>query len=348
MSERATSPRLTILGDRFVLPSIVESAVRAVVGDALEIATHQMDWPDAATVSGSPGDPVREYSGTEAEVARAADGAEALIVHMAPVTRKTIEALPDLKFIAVCRGGPSNVDAAAARERGIRLVKAPGRNANAVAEFTVGSLIAATRSMIPGVNEVRQSEWSRAHYRHAQAGLELCDMTIGLVGYAHIGRKVAKLFQAFGSKILFSDPFQTLTDEDRRAGVEQVSFDELMARADVVSLHARLTDGTRKIMNREAFAKMKRGMVFINNARGELVDEAALEEAMAANIVGMAILDTFDPEPPRSDNPLFKRANVLATPHIAGASKSSTKVVADIVADELKKWLEGAPSANQV
>ena len=348
MSGRAMSKRLTILGDRFVLPSIIEDAVRAVAGDAFEITSHQMDWPDAATVSGLPGDAVREYSGTDAEVARAASGAEALVVHMAPITRKTIEALPDLKFIAVCRGGPSNVDAAAARERGIRLVKAPGRNGNAVAEFTVGSLIAATRSMFPGVNEVRQGEWSRAHYRHSQAGIELCDMTVGLVGYAHIGRKVSKLLQAFGTKVLFSDPFQTVTEEDRRAGVEQVSFDELMARADVVSLHARLTDGTRQIMNRDAFAKMKPGMVFINNARGELVDETALEGAMAAGIVAIAILDTFDPEPPHADNPLFKRANVFATPHIAGATKSSTKVVADIVADELKKWLEGAATANQV
>ena len=342
------SKRLTILGDHFVLPSIVEGAVRAAVGDALAITTHQMRWPDAETISGSPGDAVREYSGSEEEVTRAAEGAEALVVHMAPVTRKTIAALPDLKFIAVCRGGPSNVDAAAARERGIRLVKAPGRNANAVAEFTVGSLIAATRSMIPAVNEVRAGEWSRAHYRHAQAGFELRGMTIGLVGYAHIGRKVAKLFQAFGSKILFSDPYQALTDDDRGNGVERVSFDELMARSDVISLHARLTDGTRKIMNRQAFAKMKRGMVFINNARGELVDEAALEEAMEAGTVSMAILDTFDPEPPHVDNSLLKRANVLATPHIAGASKSSTEVVAEIVAGEIKKWLEGAPSGNQV
>lgn len=339
---------LTILGDRFVLPEIFRKPIQAAVGDQVTVSSHSLDWPDVPTISGLPGDSVREYSGAEDEVIRSAQGAQALVVHMAPVTRKVIEALPQLKFIAVCRGGPSNVDAAAAKEKNIRLVKAPGRNANAVAEFTVGSLIAATRSMFQGVNEVRAGEWSRAHYRYSHAGFELSDMTIGLIGYAHVGRKVAQLLHVFGAKILFADPFQKLTDEDRANGVEHVSFEELMQRCDVVSLHARLTPGTRKMMHAEAFSKMKPGMIFINNARGELVDEAALNDAMEQGIVSLAILDTFDPEPPNSKNPLFARSNVLATPHIAGASRTSVKIVADIVAEELRKWLANEASENQV
>jgi len=328
--------RVCVLGDRFVLPELIPDLIRQALGDQAEVSIAQLEWPDGETISGKPGDAIREYSGRADDVIRLARGADALIVHMAPITREVIDALPELKFVAVCRGGPVNVDAQAAQERGIHLARAPGRNANAVAEFTIGALIAGSRSLVTAATEVRNGVWSRGHYRYADASIELAEMTVGLIGYSHVGRKVGHLLKAFSAHVLFADPYQEPDDTDSALGIEKVDLEALCARSDVVSVHARLTDATRKMCDAAFFARLKDQCVFINTARGELVDEAALLAELESGKVRMAILDTFDPEPPAPDSALVRHPNVIATPHLAGASRTSAHIVARMVVEELE------------
>lgn len=340
--------KICVLGDRFLLPDLFHDPIKRAVGDETSLTTHQLDWPDSETIAGSPGGAIREFSGRVEEVIEKAAGADALIVHMAPVPAQVFRALPQLKFLAVCRGGPVNVDVDSAAANGVYLVRAPGRNANAVAEFTVGALIGGTRSLVSGASETRSGIWSRGHYRYADSSAELCDMVVGLIGYSHIGRKVGKLLSAFGTKVLFSDPYQECDRADCANGVEKVSLGELCARADAVSLHARLTDETRKMCDKAFFNSLSAGSVFINTARGELVDEGALLMALHAGSVHTAILDTFDPEPPSSDSPLLLHPNVIATPHLAGASRTSAHIAAGMVAQDLGRWMRGEDSPNRV
>lgn len=340
--------KICVLGDRFLMPELFLDPIKRVVEDNATLVTDQLDWPDGETISGSPGESIREYSGSAEEVIDKAAGADALIVHMAPVPAEVFSALPNLKFLAVCRGGPVNVDVAAAAAHGVHVVRAPGRNANAVAEFTVGALVGGTRGLVSGALETRSGIWSRSHYRYACSSLEVCDMTVGLIGYAHIGRKVGRLLAAFGANVLFADPYQECDQADLAHGIEKVTLEALCARADAVSLHARLTDETRKMCDPAFFASVKPGSVFINTARGELVDEAALLKALDDGTVRTAVLDTFDPEPPVSDNPLLLHPNVIATPHLAGASRSSAHIAAAMIADDLGRWMRGEDSPNRV
>ena len=148
-----------------------------------------------------------------------------------------MERCPDLKLVAVSRGGPVNVDLKAAKARGVAVVNAPGRNASAVAEFTIGAIIAVTRLITEGHAALSQGEWRGDLYRAEVAGPELSELTVGLIGYGHIGTRVVKLLKPFGPRILVFDPYVEVSAEDRADGVEQVDFDALLARADVVSLH---------------------------------------------------------------------------------------------------------------
>jgi D-3-phosphoglycerate dehydrogenase / 2-oxoglutarate reductase len=338
--------RLTVIGDKFLLPSIFGEILQGTVGRRVEVSLHALGWPDEETIAGGNESELREYSGEPAAVIAAAAGAQGLIVHMAPVSARVMDALPELRFVAVCRGGPVNVNLAEAKRRGIRVVRTPGRNADAVAEYTIGGIIALTRRMVAAHETVRGGEWLRGFYRYADAGPELSQMTVGLVGFAHIGRKVARLLQPFRCKILFSDPFQELTVRDRQAGVEKVTFEELLERADVISLHARLTPETAGMINGDSIRRMKPGSFLVNTARGELVDHSALCAALQSGQIRGAVLDTFDPEPPAPNDPLLALPNVIVTPHIAGASRTSAYVSARMAAEEVRRWLDGEPPAN--
>lgn len=338
--------RLTVIGDKFLLPSIFEEALLGTVGRRVDLSLHALGWPDEETVAGTKQDELREYSGEPAAVIAAAAGAQGLIVHMAPVSAWVMDALPELRFVAVCRGGPVNVNLAEAKRRGIRVVRTPGRNADAVAEFTIAAILAVSRRMVAAHESLRSGQWLRGFYRYADAGPELSQMTVGLVGFAHIGRKVARLLQPFRCKVLFSDPFQELNEQDRQADVEKVTFEELLERSDVISLHARLTPETAGMINRDSIRRIKPGSFLVNTARGELVDQPALCAALRSGHIQGAVLDTFDPEPPAPDDPLLALPNVIVTPHVAGASRTSAYVSARMAAEEVRRWLDGEPPAN--
>ncbi|APG94877.1 2-hydroxyacid dehydrogenase [Sinorhizobium americanum] len=341
--------KIAIIGDRFMLPEVFRDKIVEACGDGHEIRTVEQPWPDVPmehgyAVEGMDG--LKEYLGKPAEIIRFVGDAEILVTQLAPLSRAMLAELPNLKLVAVSRGGPVNIDMSAARDAGVRVVNTPGRNASAVAEFTIGAILAETRLIRVGHEALRKGEWRGDLYRADRTGRELSEMTVGVVGYGNIGTKVVRLLRAFGTKVLVHDPYVQLSAEDRNAGVEHVSFDELLERSDVVTLHPRVTAETRNMMNAESFAKMKPGAIFVNTARGPLCDYEALYDNLVSGHLSSAMLETFAVEPVPEEWPLLKLPNVTLTPHIAGASVRTVTYAAEMAAEEVRRYIAGLPPVN--
>lgn len=332
-----TAPGLVVLcaGDRFITAdALAEAAARALAGPAetgaLELRRLASSWPDVAfrAVDG-----VREAAGDVDELVAAATGAHLLLTHLAPVTAAVIDAAaPTLRFIGSVRGGPVNIDVEAATRHRIPVAFLPGRNLEAVAEFCVGAMIGATRGTFAAARSLRDGVWDASTFRIERCGKELRVSTVGLVGLGAVGRRVAELLRAFGSTVVAYDPYAD-PEVAAASGVRLVPLEQLLADSDVVSVHARLTDQTRKMFDAAAFAAMRPGVCFVNTARGELVDETALAAALDSGQVGSVATDVFDPEPPGPANRVLSHPATVATPHLAGASQqvafeSAAKVAA--------------------
>jgi D-3-phosphoglycerate dehydrogenase / 2-oxoglutarate reductase len=342
-------PEVAVIGDRFMKPEIFASALRTIPGADLDIRTQELAWPDEPMSHGYAGDALeglKEFMGRPEDIVDFLADAEILVTHLAPVNGWLLDRCPELKLIGVSRGGPVNIDMKAARARGVAVVNAPGRNASAVAEFTIGAILAETRLITKGHVALRQGVWRGDLYRADLTGEELSELTVGIIGYGHIGTRVVRLLKPFGCRILVDDPYVRLSPEDAADGVEQVDLDTLLKRSDVVSLHARVTPETTGFLAAPQFARMKRGSYFINTARGPMVDYQALHDALASGHLRGAMLETFWQEPPPPDAPLLRLENVTLTPHIAGASLKTVKIAARMVADEVGRYLRGEPFAN--
>ncbi len=350
MTGRSADPvKIAIVGDRFMLPSMFETAIRSRCSSALDIATFELPWPDEPMLHGYavPGmEGLKEYQGDANQILGWVGEAEIVVTHLAPFSATMLDRLPNLKVVAVSRGGPVNIDMAAARARGVLVVNSPGRNASAVAEFTIGAIIAETRLLTRGHDALRNGVWRGDLYRADLTGDEISQMTIGVIGYGHVGTRVVRLLKAFGARILVADPYVQLTAEDVRDGVELVGLDRLLRESDVVTLHARVTDETRGFIGREQLAAMRKGAYFINTARGPMVDYDALTEALKSGQLRGAMLETFAVEPAPADLELLRLENVTLTPHIAGASMKTVRVAADSAAEEVRRYLAGEGPLN--
>jgi D-3-phosphoglycerate dehydrogenase len=342
-------PEVAVIGDRFMKPEIFASALRTIPGADLDIRTLELAWPDEPMSHGYAGDALeglKEFMGRPEDIVDFLADAEILVTHLAPVNGWLLDRCPELTLIGVSRGGPVNIDMKAARARDVAVVNAPGRNASAVAEFTIGAILAETRLITKGHVALRQGVWRGDLYRADLTGEELSELTVGIIGYGHIGTRVVRLLKPFGCRILVDDPYVRLSPADAADGVEQVDLDTLLKRSDVVSLHARVTPETTGFLDAPQFARMKRGSYFINTARGPMVDYQALHDALASGHLRGAMLETFWQEPPPPDAPLLRLENVTLTPHIAGASLKTVKIAARMVADEVGRYLRGEPFAN--
>jgi D-3-phosphoglycerate dehydrogenase len=341
--------RIAVIGDRFMLPSMFEAALREACGEKVEIDCLEQPWPDEPMAHGyaEPGlDGLKEYMGDPDEIVGFVGDAQILVTHLAPVSAGMLDRLPALRLVAVSRGGPVNIDMKAARARGVRVVNAPGRNASAVAEFTIGAILAQTRLITKGHDALRRGEWRGDLYRADIAGEELSELTVGVIGYGHVGTKVVRLLKAFGCRVLVDDPYVQLSAADLADGVRQVDLATILRESDIVTLHARVTAETTGMIGREQFAAMKPGAVFVNTARGPLVDYDALYEALTRGPLRGAAIETFAVEPVPADWPLLALENVTLTPHIAGASIKTVKVAARLVAEEVRRFLAGEPLVN--
>jgi len=215
-----------------------------------------------------------------------------------------------------------------------------------VAEFTIGAILAETRLITRGHAALSRGVWRGQLYRADITGDELCAMTVGLVGYGHIGTKVVRLLKPFGCRILVADPYVPLDPADAADGVEQVDLDTLLHRSDVVSLHARVTAETTGLIGERELGLMKDGAYLINTARGPLVDYDALYRALTGGRLRGAMLETFAIEPPPAGWPLLALDNVTLTPHIAGASLTTVRRAAAMMAEEIRRFIAGEPFLN--
>jgi D-3-phosphoglycerate dehydrogenase len=280
---------------------------------------------------------------TPEQLAHDLKDADAIMVRSATrVTSSLIDAAPKLRAIARAGTGVDNVDVQAASARGIVVMNAPGANSVSVAELAMALVLALARH-IPGADQaMKQGKWEKKKF----LGEELRDKVLGLVGLGRIGQEVARRASAFGMTILAHDPFvseQTAAQLD----VELVALDDLFARADFVSLHMPSTDHTRRLVNAERLAKSKKGIRIVNTARGDLIDETALADAIESGHVGGAALDVFEKEP-TVDHRLQKLPQVVATPHIAASTREGQELVGAETAAALRDFLKDGTIRNAV
>src|SRR5712691_1652757 len=260
---------------------------------------------------------------------------DALIVRSeTKVTAELMDAAKILRVIGRAGVGVDNIDVSAATARGIVVMNAPDGNTITTAEHTIALLVALARSVAQANQSLKAGNWKRKQF----IGVELQGKTLGIIGLGRIGRAVAARARAFGMKIVGHDPF-IAPDQARDLEIEAAPLDEVFARADFLTVHTPLTAETRGIVGPEAFKKMKRGVRVINCARGGLVDEAALYEAIKSGIVAGAALDVFEQEPPPFDHPLLALDEVIATPHLGASTTEAQEGVAFTVAEQVRDYL---------
>lgn len=332
-----TAPRMLVAGDAFVLNRLLLDALRAEDVDTAAVAEVAFAWPvepfgDVAEV--------HEACGDEQQLAGLVGDVEVVVTEMAAMTARVIAAAPALRLIAVCRGGPVNVNLDAATARGIPVCYTPARNAAATAEYTVGLVLSALRQIPFAHQDLARGVWRGDFYAYDSAGSELEGKTVGLVGFGAVGARVARVMIAFGAEVLVADPY---VDGAAVAavGARKVDLVEMLPRAHVLSLHARLTPETRHIVGRDEIARLPRGAVLVNSARGGLLDAAALCDALDDGHLAAAALDVYDPEPPPPGDRIFSTPRLVLSPHIAGASRETAERAAVIAAGEVARFLRG-------
>ena len=244
--------------------------------------------------------------------------------------------LPDLKFISVCGIGTDAIDLEAARARGITVSNIPGKTAPVVAEHAFGLMFAAAKRSSWYTSDLRAGNWGM------KEGVFLSGKTVGIVGTGNIGSEMARMCNAFGMRAIAYtwNPSQERAD---RLGVEFVSLDELMSESDVVSIHLKLTDDSRGMIGEREIGLMKPEGILVNVARGPIVDETALVDALNAGRIGGAALDVFEDEPLPADSPILQCEQVVLTPHIADMTPEGFDLLNQGVVENTLAWFNGSP-----
>ncbi|QSX09231.1 2-hydroxyacid dehydrogenase [Alkalibacter rhizosphaerae] len=318
--------KILLSGDKFITVDIMRDAVAEVFGEeanSFEYVTHTGNWPIDPICKN---DEVSEFCGTDSDLISLVEDVDVIMTHTGCVTKKLIEAAKNLKVLGVGRGGPVNINVKACTEREIPVVNAPGRNSGAVTEFTIGLMLSLTRNITFCHDSFfNNKQWRGDMYAYEYIGNELGESTVGLVGFGAIGMKVTKILNAFGSRVLVYDPY--IKEEDQKKhDCTFVDLETLMKSSDVVSLHARYSKETEKMIDEKLLALMKPSAVLINTARGELVDHDALYDALASKKIKGAALDVFEGEPPADNSKLFDLDNVIACTHLGGASIQAAEI----------------------
>jgi len=270
-------------------------------------------------------------------------GRQALLVRGATkVTAEVLAGATDLKVVARAGAGVDNIDARAAKERGVAVFNTPGANAGSVAELTWALVLSVLRHLPEADATTRAGRWEK----NRLAGLEVQGRRLGVVGLGFVGREVARLGQAFGCTVLGYDA--DATAYALAQGVTPTELDALFAASDIVTLHAPLLPATRHLANRERMSAMPKGAVLVNAARGGLVDEVALAELVKSGHLGGCALDVFEQEPPALDHPLFGLPNAVLTPHLGGSTAEAQERAALSAARAVRGFLAGETPPGRV
>ncbi len=276
------------------------------------------------------------------EIAKRIGDAEVVYTNKTPITRETIAKCPNLKFISVLATGYNIVDVEAAKERGIPVTNIPTYGTMAVAQYAIALLLECCHHIGHHNQTVKEGKWQNsADWTYWDYPLiELDGKTLGIIGFGRIGQATGRIAKALGMKVIAYDEYPN--DSGREIGT-YVTLDELLAQSDVISLHCPLFPSTQGIINKDNIAKMKDGVIIINDSRGPLVNEQDMYDALESGKVAFFACDVVSSEPIKADNVLLKAKNCYITPHIAWAPKESRQRLMDIAVANLKAYVDGSP-----
>ncbi|OAI52904.1 hydroxyacid dehydrogenase [Planctomycetaceae bacterium SCGC AG-212-F19] len=317
---------------------MIKVAVTDYSFDTLDVETAVLEPLGCAIVA-------RRRGSTSAELADLVADADHVITQFAPVNATVIGAMRKVRVIVRYGVGVDNVDLEAARAQGIPVCNVPDYCIDEVADQTLALLLATTRGVVPNCQAVRAGQWKLAVPLPAMR--TLAEMTVGVVGFGRLGRAVVRRLLAFGGRVLVYDPVvpaHVIAD----AGGVPTDLRSLLAESDAVTLHCPSTPQTRRLMNRETIGQMRRGAILVNVSRGDVVDSAALVEALANGHLSAAALDVFDPEPIPADCPLLRMDNVVLSAHVASASAKAARKLRETVAGTVARAIRGEPLVNIV
>lgn len=324
--------KILAFGDNLITPEMLRDGLKAFEknGDTVEIR----DWSHK-TVEDLQNDNIKiEQNGASAvEIndSKLLDGIETfdlIITQFTPISKNIIDRAKKLKYIGVLRGGVENVDESYAKSKGIKVINTGGRNARAVAEFTVGMILSETRNIARTNSEMHKGIWFK-DFPNKNKVPEIGGKTVGIIGFGHIGQLVAQFLKGFDADIIFYDPYV-----NEKEGFKKVdSIEELVKQSTIVTIHMRADSTTHHIIDQHIFDLMDENTYFINTARSALVGESALIKALKESKIAGAAIDTFEDEPLPKDSPFLSLQNVTLTSHLAGttidAFKNSPKLFAD-------------------
>ena len=279
----------------------------------------------------------------ESEIISRIGDAEIVITNKTPLTRATLDACPNIRYIAVLATGYNVVDIAAAKEKGIPVSNVPTYGTASVGQFAIAMLLEICHHVAHHSQTVYEGKWNVcADWCYWDYPLiELDGKTMGIIGFGRIGQTTGKIARAMGMKVLAYDSFPS---ESGKAIAEYVDLDTLLASSDVVALHCPLFPETQGIINKQTIAKMKDGVILLNNSRGPLIVEQDVADALNSGKIYAAGLDVVSTEPIRNDNPLLKAKNCFITPHISWAPKESRQRIMDCTVSNVLSFLNGAPA----
>lgn len=280
--------------------------------------------------------------GEELVVKRAKD-ADIVLLNKTILSREVMEKLPKLKYVGVLATGYDVIDIEAARELGIIVTNIPTYGTYSVAQMAIALLLEMCNHVWIHNESVKKGEWASnpdwCYWKYPL--IELAEKTVGIIGYGRIGQATGRIAQALGMKVVAYDLYQNKALESET--MRYVDLNQLLAQSDVIVLHCALTSDTKGIINRESIAKMKDGVMIVNNSRGQLIVEEDLAAALNSGKVAGAAVDVVSREPISDDNPLLKAKNCIITPHISWAPREARKRLLDIAVDNLDKFIAGKP-----
>ncbi len=338
-----------VVGDLLVSSGSLREAIEKELGEGFG-PVREVVWKGESVERQHHLQQIMEREGPEAvptpeEIVGAVGEAKILAVHFAPVPRATFEAGRSLKVVIVARAGYENVNVEAAGENDVAVVNIQGRNAPAVAEQAIALMLAESRDIARADAGIKLGRWPKAF---PGPSYELGGRTVGLIGFGHVGRQLAKRISGFKVRLLVYDPYVSGKTISSYGGEKVGEMERIFRESDFVSLHARLTEETRRFIGREQFEQMKPTAYFINNARSRMVRYDELYEVLKEGRIAGAALDVHDEEPLPEDSPWRRLENVTLTPHIAGATLDTGENTVRLVAEAVREFAETGRCKNTV
>lgn len=314
--------------------------MKMVVLDGQTLNPGDISWAEVEAL----GD-LKVYARTpyeEVEILKRIGDAEVVMTNKTTISKATIEKAPNLKFVSVLATGFNVVDVESAKQHGVVVSNVPTYGTNSTAQFAIGLLLEVCHHIGEHNRAVHEGRWetSEDYCFWDYPLIELDGKTMGIIGFGRIGQTVGRIAKAFGMTVIANS--RSISDETKEIA-EAVSLDELFARADVISLHCPLTPETQNLINKDTIAKMKDGVILINNSRGPVLNEQDVADALNIGKISYAAVDVVSVEPILPDNPLLKAKNCIITPHISWAPIESRKRLMHTTAENIEAYQKGKP-----